>query len=144
MYKNILVAHDGSAYSSAALDQAVDLARLCGAELHLLAVASTSGGMGLAEAAGAIDVWGIEEQRLRKALNAISEHLAREGITTTTEVRLGIPGIEIGNYAGEIGADLVVVGHTDKGIFARWFEGSIGSELLSHLPCSLLIAPPGH
>jgi nucleotide-binding universal stress UspA family protein len=39
-----------------------------------------------------------------------------------------------------VDADLVIVGHSDKGILARWFEGSVGAGLVRDLPCNLLIA----
>jgi nucleotide-binding universal stress UspA family protein len=56
-------------------------------------------------------------------------------------VRSGDPAVEIAAYAHEIGASLVVLGHTGKGALARWFQGSVGAKLLDHLPCSLLITP---
>jgi nucleotide-binding universal stress UspA family protein len=45
-------------------------------------------------------------------------------------------------YVEEVGADLVVLGHTNKGLLARWLQGSIGARLLNQLPCSLLVAAP--
>jgi nucleotide-binding universal stress UspA family protein len=36
-------------------------------------------------------------------------------------------------------ADLAMLGHTEKGVIARWFQDSLGAQLLDHLPCSLLI-----
>ena len=140
MYQKILVAYDGSSFSDAALRQGAGLASLCKAELHLLAIAATNGGMGLAQAAGPVDVWGIEEQNLRRALDTAAQDLGKRGINVIYSVRLGEPAIEIIAYVHEIKAELVVIGHGDKGIFARWLEGSIGAELLRKLPCSVLIA----
>jgi hypothetical protein len=33
-----------------------------------------------------------------------------------------------------------VLGHSEKGMIIHWFEGSVGTELLTNLPCSLLSA----
>ena len=66
--------------------------------------------------------------------------LKNQGVNVSACIRQGDPSNEIVGYALKIKADLVVLGHTDKGMITRWFQGSIGSKLLSHLPCSLLIA----
>src|SRR6266404_3668908 len=42
--------------------------------------------------------------------------------------------------AEEIGANLVVVGHRPTGPLARWWFGSVGSYLIKHLRCSVLVA----
>lgn len=96
--------------------------------------------MVLAEAYGAIDFWGMEEKYIEQALDNAAHELGGQGMNVVTCVRTGDPGIEIVAYAHEIKADLAVLGHTDKGILARLFEGSVGAELLRNLPCNLLIA----
>ena len=139
MFKKILLAHDGSAFGAAALRQSGDLARLAGAELHLLGIVVTTGYMALAEGNGAIDVWGVERNNLQPAIDAAVQQLAENGVNAIASIREGEPCAEIIAYARAIAADLVVVGHTKKGAIARWLEGSVGSRLLGHLPCSLLI-----
>lgn len=140
MYRKILIAYDGFAFSASALQQGEDLARLAGAELHLLGIVVTTGMMALAEGSGGIDVWGRERKYIEAALEDASKGLTDQGIKTFTCIREGEPSIEIAAHAHQIGADLVIIGHSDKGILARLFEGSIGAQLLSHLPCSLLVA----
>jgi nucleotide-binding universal stress UspA family protein len=140
MYQRILVAYEGAAFSGSALRQGADLARLCKAELHLLAVAAASGDWALALPDGPNDVWGIEEQNMRRSLDSAAKDLGKHGINVVTSIRLGDPGVEIITYAHEMKADLVVLGHSDKGLFARWLEGSVGARLFKTLPCSLLIA----
>lgn len=54
----------------------------------------------------------------------------------------GDPAKEIATAAAEIGADLVVIGHHKQGLIARWWNGSVGANLLSQVSCSLLIAQP--
>src|SRR5882757_3078591 len=39
-----------------------------------------------------------------------------------------------------LGANLVVVGHRPSGPLARWLFGSVGTYLVKHLRCSVLIA----
>ena len=139
-YQKILLAYDGSSFSASALRQGADLARLCQAELHLLGIVETTGSSLIVEAEGQIDVWGPERQDIERALESAAHDLGRKGVKTTTSIRQGDPAIDIVTYALEIKADLVVLGHSEEGIIVRWFDGSVGTELLNNLPCSLLIA----
>jgi nucleotide-binding universal stress UspA family protein len=140
MYRKILLAYDGSTFSAAVLRQGAELAKLCKAELHLLSIVVTTGAMGMAESIGSSDVWGLEQQSLQPAVEAAVQELHQQGLTVITCVRYGDPAVEIAAYAHEVGADLVVLGHTSKGMLTRWFRGSVGTKLLDHLRCSLLVA----
>ncbi|MEZ5737849.1 MAG: universal stress protein [Novosphingobium sp.] len=140
MYKNILVAYDGSSFSDVALRQGSDLASLCQAELHLVGIVATTAYVVSTEVYGGIDIWGMERNDLEAALESAARDLSGKGLKPSTRLREGNPAHEIAACAAELKADLVVVGHSDKGILARWFEGSVGSGLLRDLPCSLLIA----
>jgi len=140
MYRKILLAYDGSTFSAAVLRQGAELAKLCKAELHLLSIVVTTGAMGMAESVGSSDVWGLEQQSLQPAVEAAVQELHQQGLNVITCVRYGDPAVEIAAYAHEVGADLVVLGHTSKGMLTRWFRGSVGTKLLDHLRCSLLVA----
>ena len=140
MYKNILVAYDGSSFSNVALHQAADLARLCKAELHLLSIVLTTGYAALAEGMSGIDVWGLERNQIEAALEKAAGDVGGQGLKIVTGIREGDPANEIIAHAYAIKADLAVLGHTDKGVIARLFEGSVGAKLIRDLPCSLLIA----
>jgi nucleotide-binding universal stress UspA family protein len=141
MYRKILLAYDGAPSSAAALDQAVDLARLCGAELHLVGAVTADSATAIAGGIGAKAVpGGYEQHALELLLTGEASDLRQNGMTVETSIRVGHPGREIVSAAEELNADLVVVGHSGKGVLARWFEGSVGSELVNELPCNLLIA----
>lgn len=142
MYKKILVAYDGSSFSDMALRQGFDLARLCNAELHLVGiVATTTTGVAIAgEAIAPVDIWTTGRKALEEALDAAVRKLSGQGVNPGTSIREGSPANEIAACAEELNADVVVIGHSDKGVLARWFEGSVGAGLLRHLPCDLLVA----
>ena len=140
MYKKILVAYDGSSFSDVALHQGADLARLCNAELHLVGIVATTAYVVTPEVYGGINFWGTERKVLAEALESAARDLSSHSLKTKTSVREGNPANEIAACAAEVKADLVVVGHSDKGVLARWFEGSVGAGLLRDLHCSLLIA----
>ena len=141
VYQKILLAYDGTTSSSAALRQSVDLARHCKAELHLLGVVAATTATAVAEGfGGGTDIWGQDHDYLQQALDTAAHDLGGQGLSVSTSIRFGSPGIEIATCAHEIKADLVVVGHTGKGVLARLFQASVGAELLNNLPCSLLVA----
>jgi nucleotide-binding universal stress UspA family protein len=143
MYQKILLAYDGSTCSAAALKQGAELAAICKAELHLLSIASTSGGMAIGEAAGSKDVLGQMEHELAHLVADTVKALREQHIEVVATIREGDPASEIAAYARQIRADLLVLGHTQRGVFSRWLEGSVGARLLAHLPCSLLVATSG-
>lgn len=143
MFRNIVVAHDGSAPAAAAVRQAGELAALCGARIHILGIATTGGGMAIAESVGADDVWGREWKSLESAVAAAAQAISGLASAPTTQLRRGDPAREIAAYVRETGADLLVLGRSDKGVIARWLQGSVGVRLLKQLPCSLLVVAGG-
>ncbi|WP_353227846.1 universal stress protein [Novosphingobium sp.] len=140
MYQSIVVAYDGTGPSDAALRRGAELARVCGAQLHLLGIVISQGGLLLDPAVVPIELLQTERHYLLEALANSVRDLEQLGQTALTAVRDGDAAREIIGYVHENHCDLVVIGHGGGGILARWFEGSVGTRLLDQLPCSLLVA----
>lgn len=140
MFQKIVMAYSGGEEIKAALYRAADLARLYNAELNLIGIAESIPRTALAEPYPQYEFLATGRNSIEQALLIEAEELGNQGLKVTTEVLEGNPANEISAYAKRIGADLVVIGHTDKGLLARWFEGSTGAKLIRDLPCSLLIA----
>lgn len=138
MYRNILVAYDGSRSGDEALRQAGDLGSLCRSKIHLLAIVNP------AEAALAVEgmtfVSEGEKSRIERLLANGANWLRRRGLTATFEMKTGSPAVEIESIARGINADLIVLGHRTRSALARWLAGSTGVSVLNHAPCSVLIA----
>ncbi|MGB5091940.1 MAG: universal stress protein [Parvibaculum sp.] len=143
MYRTILLAYDGSQQGREALDQGAELASLCQARVYLFAVVAHELGVALAEAAAPSDLPEREYQEVRRVLTEGAEGLRRMGLSVETRLCMGNPAEEIGRMAREVGADLIVVGHREQTVLARWWYGSVGASLLAHAPCSLLVAISG-
>lgn len=139
MYKTILLAYDGTTYSEHVLQRGAELARTCQARLYLLSIVVTTGNMAIAEAVGSTDVWGMEQSALEKNVNKAIQTLKEQGMDVSASIRSGDPDIEIVRYARELNADLVILGHTTKGMLTRWLQGSLCAKLLDQLPCNLLV-----
>lgn len=138
MFRNILLAYDGSPDGCEALAQVKQLALISGARVHLLAIVSLSENMLAVEGMSFV----LDDQRLatQSLLDAGVHRLQGAGCPATNEVRYGRPAEQIVLAARKMKADLIVVGHRDQGSLARWLNGSVGASLLRHPPCSVLVA----
>src|SRR5690606_33106342 len=105
------------------------------------AVVDISAGLIIAEGtmAGTIE---YQREAYAKILEEGVARLAEVGLSPEARLEFGEPSQQIATVAKETGADLVVVGHRQKGGLARWWSGSVGATLLDQLQCSLLIAQP--
>jgi len=138
LYKKVLLAYDGSVEGRLALREGAKLAQYCGAEVFLLAVVEPSFGATLE---GGVMV-PIDDQiaTYQAILDEGVRRLQAIGFSPTARLGMGAAGQEIAGVAEEIGANLVVVGHRPTGPLARWWFGSVGSYLIKHLRCSVLVA----
>jgi nucleotide-binding universal stress UspA family protein len=139
MYKKVLLAYDGSIEGRRALREGAKLAQLCDAEVFLLAVVEPASSVATLEGGLAIP---IDEQiaNYKTILAEGVERLKALGFSPTARLGMGAAGQEIAEVAEEIGANLVVVGHRPTGPLARWWFGSVGTYLVKHLRCSVLVA----
>lgn len=87
-------------------------------------------------------VWGtVDDESRVKAVREHFEEFVRDnsfqGVTTV--IRMGNPGIEITEYAEEVGADLIVIpSHGYHGV-RRFLLGSVAERVLRHAHCPVLV-----
>jgi len=139
LYNKILLAYDGSIEGRRALREGARIAQLCRAEVFLLAVVEVSAGTGTLEGGLAIPI--TEQVEIyQNILGEGVERLKAMGFSPTARLSMGEAGREIAGAAEEIGANLVVIGHRPDGLLARWWFSSVGTYLVKHLSCSVLVA----
>ena len=73
-------------------------------------------------------------------LNEGVARLRQLGFDPVAKMVRGEPAEEIGAFATQIGADLIVVGHRRQSAFDRWWSGPKGAYLMDYTDCSLLVA----
>ncbi|WP_261543339.1 universal stress protein [Burkholderia multivorans] len=146
MYSNILVALDGSDTSSRALDAALDLAAESGARLTPVYVVDFL--------VPAYDMYGYDpsilvdsfrEEGLRVIEEAARRMKARDvvgepRISNVAPAGEDIPHRIVG-LAGEIGADLIVMGTHGRRGFRRLVLGSVAERVLRQATCPVLMIP---
>ena len=141
MYKQILLAYDGSKSGQKALLECRDVAQWAHAAITLVAVTPLyMDAMGIE---GGIYDSTIAEQRKERYQSILDEgvqSLIASGHQVVGEVVIGETVDEIAKYARTISADLIVVGHKHlDGWAARWWHGSVSKSLIEYAPCSVLV-----
>ena len=114
------------------------MARQCGAQVFLLSVLVDTAGL-LAEAGHAGASVQVEDA-FTAVLNEGVARLKQLGFDPVAKLVRGEPAIEIGAFARQIAADLIVVGHRRQSAFERWWSGPSGAYLIDYTDCSLLVA----
>ena len=145
MFKNILLATDGSAASDHAAKIAVGLARTHGAKLTALYVADPYPYMGVGEVNPmGYQAYSAAAQELASKAHASVDALCKEGgATVPMEARLvedvaAASGIV--QTAGELGCDLIVMGSHGRSGIARLMLGSVATKVVAESPIPVLVS----
>lgn len=120
--KNIVVATDFSSRSDRAVQRGAMLARLSGATMHLAHVVDDDWHPQLLEA-------GLRESEALLKEQAASIH-DKHGVTCTYLVKSGDPATGITGAAGEIGADLLIVGPHRREVLRDIFVGTTAERVI--------------
>jgi nucleotide-binding universal stress UspA family protein len=141
MYRNILVAIDGSPTAGRALQHASELAAALHAKLTVMSVVPSI--PGYAYAAG-VDVNALKreaerevDERLRAAVDALPGD-----ITVSSFLRHGDAGHEIVKALDDGGYDLLVLGSRGRGRMASTLFGSVGAAVHFHTHVPMLVVHP--
>ncbi len=135
MYKNILIAADGSDNSLRATQQAAGIASLLdGVKVEIVSVI-------------AIDVYSdmvydpIEAhgEAQREIIKDASQILTDAGVDHEIVLLHGRPADEIIRYAEESGTDLLVIGSRGLGALREFALGSVSHKVLTHAKCPVLV-----
>ena len=139
--KEIIVATDFGEPAAVALSYGRDLARAFSAQLHVVHVVSD-----LAAAAPVSEV-PMDLEKVRQQLNAeakasldaaISDDDIRTLKIRKTLLTSSAPARAILDYAGEVHADIIIVGTHGRGGLAEFFLGSVAQKVVRSAPCPVL------
>jgi nucleotide-binding universal stress UspA family protein len=136
MIRKILLGYDGSASATKALDFALQLARTCTSEFHVLAVARPL------EFGDEVETKAVVENSRRhyeQVIRGVRAKLASETLTTHFNVVIGHPAEQLVRYAESNGIDHIVVGHRGHTLFERWLIGSVARQVIAYAPCAVTV-----
>ncbi len=138
MFLNILVAVDGSAHATRALDEAVDLARALNSRLTLISVASrTSWRFMAGPYTGLLPTQDDADKEAQVTLREAAARL--DDMPVTTIVGQGAAAAAIIKHAAGGGHDLIVMGSRGRGGAAAALLGSVSHSVLNHSHVPVLI-----
>lgn len=137
-FAKVLVATDFSEPAGRAVERALDIARRYGASLHLVHVWEAPLIVGGAIAGADVDWSAPLEQAARARLDGQIERLREDGVEVTASLRSGTAWDRIVVLAGEVGADLVVVGTHGRTGLRRALMGSVAERVVRHSPVAVL------
>jgi nucleotide-binding universal stress UspA family protein len=150
MFKTIGVGTDGSERAARAVTQAAELAKVCGATLHIVhayrgietSVAAAMAAGSMVATPGLGEVAEEETAALTKALEVQADAIRKEGLDVKTHAIAGGAVEVVLDVAGSTHADVIVVGN--RGMTgAKRILGSVPNTLAHHAECAVLIVPTG-
>lgn len=146
MINKVIVAMDGSPEADTALLKIIEYLNREQTNFYALYVISPSKYATIEGAAGYEGISTLHEIRDRiisEEKELVTERVKSighdRGIDITMLVRLGDPRSEILKTADEIGADLIVVGSTGKGLGQRILLGSVSTYIVTHAKVSTMV-----
>ena len=136
MMKNILVPVDGSEGADRAIEQAVTLAKICGAKLNFLYVANINQLAINAVLSDAIldSVTKAGNVVLDRAMEMVPEGIEKESFSDT-----GSPAVVVLDFAETNDIDLIVMGSRGLGRWEGFLMGSVSQYVLQHVHCPVMV-----
>jgi nucleotide-binding universal stress UspA family protein len=143
VFTRIVVGTDGSETAAEAVRQAVDLAKLAGAQLSIVSAYEPVSKRRIEGEQQDIPADVQHEVGPREDVNLVLEAAAaaakQEGIEVQTHPVEAEPAEAILNVAEETKADLIVVGNKGMTGARRFLLGSVPNNVSHHAPCSVII-----
>jgi nucleotide-binding universal stress UspA family protein len=132
MYRTVLVATDGSEASFGAVEHALGIAERNGATLHGLYVVDV--GYPFSGVESGVDVVPVLEAMRsegERSLATVEGRAEADGVSFVSAVRESdTVARTITDYAGEVGADLIVLGTHGRRGLNRWLLGSVAERVV--------------
>lgn len=139
----IVVGVDGSDQARHAAALAVSIARRTGADIHLMTVVRPpEGWWGIVASPPTSTALGQTLMDARQEiLDTMLETLDLTGVEYQVVEDIGDPARMLVDYAGKVGADLLVVGQRGAGLIERMVVGSVANRVVHDAPCPVMVVP---
>jgi nucleotide-binding universal stress UspA family protein len=143
VFKRIVVGTDGSETAAQAVRQAIELAKLSGAQLSIVSAYSPISGRRVkgeqSEAPADVQYEIGPREDVIFILDAAAAEAKEAGVEVQTHPVEADPADAILNVAEETKADLIVVGNKGMTGARRYLLGSVPNNVSHHASCSVII-----
>jgi nucleotide-binding universal stress UspA family protein len=139
--ENLLLATDGSEFSSGAIREAILLAKTCSSKLYVLAVAEV---LDIREFADDYPLAAVEslEGALRQHLESVKESAEKEEIVCEIILSQGKEASKlIIDEAAKNNVELIILGRHGRTGITRIMMGSVTAKVIGDAPCKVLVVP---
>jgi nucleotide-binding universal stress UspA family protein len=143
MFGRIVVGTDGSVTASAAVRDAIELAKLTGSKLDIVSAYEMIPAERMREekeeAPGDIQYAINPREDVTLTLENAAAPAKQEGVEVELHPRQGDPADAILDVAEEVHADLIIVGNKGMTGAKRFLLGSVPNKISHHAPCGVYI-----
>lgn len=139
MFKNILIAIDGSKNSFDALDVGIKLAEEFKAKLHLVSVVNVANLPTNVGVSYAPDLTKDLEHDAKLNLKKAEQMVEAAKIPYNSQVLSGDPRDELVDYTTQISTDLIIIGKSGEHGLVRFLLGSVTRYVTEHTKKNILI-----
>ncbi|WP_100374524.1 universal stress protein [Bacillus sp. FJAT-45037] len=136
MFKQIVVAADGSEQSMKAVEKAIELAK--GRETMVYVVYAVDSPTSKLDVLESWDSLGVSEKRMKRLL-MIEQRARAEGIHYEVKVIRGEPVAVIVDFAKATGSDLLIIGSRGLNQLQQLVLGSVSHKVMKKATCPVLI-----
>lgn len=138
-FERFLVASDTSEFSTAAVREAINMAKCCNAELHIMSLVA----IGMEYEAMGVNIIRQEIDTVKAHLDKIKEQAIAAGVTSCHTHLIQGKSIhqEIVALADEIRADLIIMGRRGRRGLARAMLGHATAMVIGQAHCNILVVP---
>lgn len=148
MYENILIPTDGSSTAIQAAEQALELADLCDATVHVLHVIELSHRASI-DTLSEFDAQPLADETLsareeggQQLVSSVAENASERGLDTVTEVTQGFAPTTILDYVADHDVNLIVMGTHGRSGLDRWLLGSVTERVLRQSDVPVHVVQP--
>lgn len=135
MYKNILLAVDGSNNAMRAAEHAVELAKTTGAKVDIINMIDFDNARSEMIQTNESELAELRRQRYQPVVDLLTEN----SIDPEVFVFYGNPGLGIVEHANDNAYDLVLVGSRGLNSLQEMFLGSVSHKVVQRANCPVLI-----
>ena len=137
-FEKILLATDGSESVEAAIQEAINIARVCSSRLFVLSVVEVNPEY----EALAPNIVEKAETETKEHVDSVKQRAEKEGISCETIVHQGEePYRFIVDEAKKAKVDMIVMGSHGRTGLKRLMMGSVTARVIGHAPCKVLVVP---
>lgn len=137
----ILIPVDDSKMSDRAFDYGMDMAKLWGAEVHVIYVANAES-MSSPDFTIHFNEKNDDTSPLKEKGAAVLARLMErvpEGVKVRQEILMGSPEVMIALTAEDDGTDIIIMGSSGRNSFSSMFLGSVSYYTVHHVKCPVLL-----